>query len=463
VAALAAVAAAGAAGPRVRTISFRSPFASCVRGGQPSPGLFVGAEVEPAIAANPRDPRNLIAVYQADRWTDGAARGIAASYSRDGGATWREVPLPFSACAPRGPRSFPRASDPWISIDARGRAYALALGRGIAVATSADGGARWSRPFVLATNSGRYLMDKCTITADPARAGVAYAVWERYLLRGNAPPIESDTMLAITRDGGRSWSAPRSILRHTRAAGPLSSVVVRDPRRRRLFHLVEWQAGGVPGPDPAHETLLEVQVSRDDGRSWSAPWLIARVRTVGGNLRDPTTRRVIRSSVASFALDARSGALYAAWTDSRFTGGATDQVVLSRSADGGRTWSPPARVDGSSRRIGIIPSVAAAAGRVVVTYFAPGGSRPGLRSPFAYRLAVSPDGGRTFRASGLGAAFDLAQAPELAGDPALLVPPGLFLGDYMGLVPSKPGFVTAFVTTNPSAGNRTDVRFARLG
>lgn len=461
-AALAAVAAAGAT-PVVRTISHGTPFASCSLDGRAPPGLFVGAEVEPSLAANPRAPRNLVAVYQVDRWTNGAARGIAASFTHDGGATWREVPLPFSACAHGGLRSFARASDPWVSFDPAGRAYAIALGPGIEVSTSADGGRRWSPPKVLATNSGRYVVDKCAVTADPARANVAYAVWERYLRRSSGPPIESDTMLAITRDGGRSWSSPRVILPHGDKAGPMSSVILGDSRRKQLLHLAEWQAGGFPAPDLAHETLLELQVSRDGGRTWSPPRRIARVRTVGGDLRDPATRRVIRPSVASFGLDRRSGAMYAAWTDSRFAAGKTDQVVIARSTDGGRTWSAPARVATGAKGISIIPSVAAAGGRVAVTYFAPAARRRGLRAPFRYVLALSRDGGRTFRSTPVGAPFDLSDAPALAGDPSLLVPPGLFLGDYMGLIARRAGFATAFVTTNPVVTNRTDVRFARLG
>ena len=58
------------------------------------------------------------------------------------------------------------------------------------------------------------VLDKPTVTADPSRAGVAYAVWQQYPVAPGKPPLAGDAVLAVTRDGGRSWSAPHVILRH---------------------------------------------------------------------------------------------------------------------------------------------------------------------------------------------------------------------------------------------------------
>jgi hypothetical protein len=57
-------------------------------------------------------------------------------------------------------------------------------------------------------------------------------------------------------------------------------------------------------------------------------------------------------------------------------------------------------------------------------------------------------------------AFSLRTAPLLQGIPELAVPPGLFLGDYMGIDASDGRFHLAFVTANASNANRTDVRYA---
>ena len=95
-------------------------------------------------------------------------------------------------------------------------------------------------------------------------------------------------------------------------------------------------------------------------------------------------------------------------------------------------------------------------GSVAVTYFtvAPKASR------VTYWAARSHDAGRTFTRSEVGQEFSLADAPFLTGIPAILVPGGLFLGDYMGLAATPKGFATAFVTANPTRDNASDVRFA---
>ena len=360
-------------------VSGPSPFDGCSFGGLD--GLFANAEVEPSLAVDPRDPRRLIVAYQQDRFSTGAARGLVASRSSDGGKTWARTELPFSLCTGGQTTGWPRASDPWVSIGPDGRAYVVGLGSGVAVSTSTDGGRRWSAPVTLAANDGTYLVDKCTVTADPAQAGVAYAVWQRYLRRRNGPPIESDTLLSVTRDGGRRWSAPRLVLAHTNDTGDVASVVL-PGTRGALFHLAYRQAGGVPGPGAAHLSTLLVQRSSDGGRTWTAPRRIARIRTAAGTLRDPASGKVIRPGVASFALGS-SGRLYAVWQDSRFGGGSIDQVAFSRSADGGRTWSKPRRLDVGKRTLGVVPTVAAAGMVVAVSYYAvsPGGTAPVTRKP----------------------------------------------------------------------------------
>jgi hypothetical protein len=455
--ALVLVAATGSqgAGAPGRVVSGPSPYDGCSAGG--IDGLFANAEVEPSVAVDPHDPRRLIVAYQQDRFSTGAARGLVASRSSDGGKTWARVELPFSVCAVGQTTGWPRASDPWVSIGPDGRAYVVGLGSGIAVSTSTDGGRRWSAPETLAANDGTYLVDKCAITADPARAGVAYAVWQRYLRRPNGPPIESDTLLSVTENGGRHWSTPTLVLAHSKDTGDVASVLL-PGAGRALFHLAYRQAGGVPGPDAGHLSTLLVQRSSDDGRTWTAPRRIARIRTVGAKLRDPGSGKVIRPGVASFAMGA-GGRLYAVWQDSRFSGGTTDQVAFSGSADGGRTWSKPRRLDVGRHTLGIVPTVAAAGSVVAVSYYAVSPGR-GARDAQAW-LAVSTDAGKTFDRRAAGHSFSLGDAPLLAGDPSLLVPPGLFVGDYTGLAVHERIVYAALPTANHDSGNPTDVRVVR--
>ena len=62
--------------------------------------LYRNAEVEPWVSSNPADRRNLIAVWQQDRWSNGGAQGLLTGVSFDRGDSWRRpTPPPFSRCA----------------------------------------------------------------------------------------------------------------------------------------------------------------------------------------------------------------------------------------------------------------------------------------------------------------------------------------------------------------------------
>ena len=434
-------------------ISKPSPFRNCPDG---QLRVFVNGEVEPSIALG-RKGRRMVVVYQQDRFPDGAARGIAASFSTTGGRSWKRSVLPVGLCAlGRDPQPI-RTSDPWVSIGVDGRVYALAS---YAAVSSNDGGRTWTAPVALQRPSSTFLLDKGSLTADPERAGVAYTVWARFLRPASGPPVESDAMLSRTTDGGNTWSSPRVILEHGRGAGSISSVVLPDPRRGRLYHLAFWQVG--PEPDSAHPSKLVVQWSVDGGTTWTTPKDVASVRTVAGRAKDPSTGRQIRTEyvVPSFAFDRGSGALFAVWQDSRFASDRADQIALSSSRDGGKTWSAPVRVSRAGRQA-FVPNVAVTpAGTIGVAYYEAPVGRSQQRAPIQYWLAISRDGGRTFSHRAIGHPFSLRLAPLIDPVPELAVPPGLFLGDYMGLDSSDGRFHLAFVTANATKANRTDVRYA---
>jgi hypothetical protein len=448
---VAGVGVAAAVVPGWRTISAPTPWELCPSAG--TNGLFANAEVEPSIAVDAARPASIVAVYQQDRFSGGAARGLMAAFSRDGGAHWTRRQLPFTACADGATTGWARASDPWVSLGPDHRAYAIGLGPGVAVSTSTNGGGTWSAPVVLASNSSSAVMDKCTVTADPARAGTAYAVWQRYQIPASGPPTDGDTVLSVTHDGGRHWSAARVVLAREHMTSDIASQILVDAKRHRLYHLAYRLVGDVPGPNSV--TSLVVQTSTNGGDTWSAARELTRVRTIGGGLRDPASRKIIRPGVPSFALDPSTGKLYAAWQDSRFSGGRLDHVAFAGSADGGRTWSAPRRVDTGRGALGIIPVVDAAAGRVAVSYYAVAARRTQLW------LATSTDG-RTFARRAVGPSFAVGNAPLLAGDPTILVPPGLFLGDYTGLTIHAGRAYLAFATANAARSNPTDVRFASV-
>ena len=188
----------------LQKISRASPFADCIADRvERQPGKnYPQTEIEPYIDANPSDPRNLIVVWQQDRWSNGGARGNVSAYTTDGGATWRTVVPPKISSCTGG--EYKRATDPWVSIAPDGMAYFMSLaldpdlpsgafGRNaMLVNRSTDGGRSWSDPITLIEDpAGQFLNDKNSITADDTDPRFAYAVWDRLRAFDIPPPSES--------------------------------------------------------------------------------------------------------------------------------------------------------------------------------------------------------------------------------------------------------------------------------
>src|SRR3954468_12030476 len=151
-------------------------------------------EIEPSIAVNPANPKNVVTVYQEGRIADGgdATNGFATSF--DGGRTWRSGELPGLTTYPGQGGTFERASDAVVAFGPGNVAYANSLvfdfnkdeglRSGIAVNVSKDGGLHWSPPVLLQDDMIGGLNDKNWIVVDTSDApghhkGRVYVVWDR--------------------------------------------------------------------------------------------------------------------------------------------------------------------------------------------------------------------------------------------------------------------------------------------
>lgn len=128
-AALVVAAIAAGAGPIVA--SGPSPFSGCTADDataqqqQLGSTLYMNAEPEMRSTINPTSSSNIVGAYQQDRWNDGGARGLVASWSKDGGQTWHPVALPGDSKCSGG--NYDRASDPWVSFAPNGDLYSISL------------------------------------------------------------------------------------------------------------------------------------------------------------------------------------------------------------------------------------------------------------------------------------------------------------------------------------------------
>ena len=122
--------------------------------------------------------------------------------------------------------------------------------------------------------------------------------------------------------------------------------------------------------------FVRVLRSTDKGDTWSGPYDIARLGTIGNT--DPETGDPVRTGdiIPDIAVDPANGRLYAVWQDASFNNNQADAIAFSQSLDGGLTWSPAIKVNATPTTIPIgnqqafTPSVDVSAnGAVAVTYY----------------------------------------------------------------------------------------------
>jgi hypothetical protein len=462
------------------TVSSTNPYANCSNAGQPGTN-YPDAEVEPQVAVNPHSADNIIGVWQQDRWSNGGAHGLLAGFSTDGGKTWGESQLPFSGCAhnpildPFTGAPYNRASDPWVSIGPDGTAYTVGLlatnttagvsggnnDTGVATVTSTDGGASWDNPRLIKSDKGtspvfeftQFFNDKESITADPIHAGTAYVVWDRTKAPSHSPDaalrahaFRGPTWFSKTNDGGKTWTGTRAIFDPGQNSQTIGNVIVVDPKTGVLYDFFEnFQTTGSPKFTPRGSSVGFIS-SSDGGTTWSGPTTVAAQQFVTDT--DPNTGAALRTGegLPSVAIDASTGQLYVVWSDSRFTGGTINQIVISTSKDGGKTWTAPAVISKVTGRPAFTPTVAVnSAGVVGVTYYdlrnLPAGDTTTL--PTDYWFTASFDKGKSFGdETHVAGSFDMLKAPNAGG---------FFVGDYEALGVNGAAFLPFFVQAEPSS------------
>jgi BNR repeat-like domain len=460
-----------------------SPFAGCTAdnvAGQPGRN-FPNSEVEPWIDVNPTNPNNVVGIYQQDRWSNGGARGLVASVSTNGGASFTQVVIPkVSACS--GNLAYARATDPWLSFSPNGDLYAMSLSlsadlrrSAMLVSKSSDGGVTWGDPATLIDETSDFnLNDKNSLTADPNDSDFVYAVWDRIRhpsqkelsLEGpnfnalHAFSFRSDIMFSRTTDGGKSWEPARAIFRPKENVFTVGNqiAVLPDGTLVDAFFLIRG-SGVQPSTNQYREAVI---VSTNKGETWSEPIIVDK--HVVALVSDPDTGQAHRTGdiIPDVAVDKKTGAMYLVWQDGRFTGRAA--IALSKSTDGGRTWSTPIKVNqtpllGNLNDQAFTPSVHVAAdGTAGVSYYDFRNNTAGGGTDTDHFL-VHCHAACTSAASWVGnetrvtpASFDSRRAPFARG---------FFLGDYVGLDNIGKRFTPFFTQT--TATDPANEYFATVG
>ncbi len=375
--------------------------------------------VETAVAINPVDPDNFLAVSLARR------SGNRAYVSRDAGKSWRTTGVQNPDGRVQG--------DDAVVFDSQGVAYHSYIhfvgiresrpqraANGIYLRTSRDGGSTWQTPLAVVDhiNTVEPFEDKPWLAVDTSpdspHRGNLYLAWTRFDAYGDpSPECRTRIVFARSQDGGSSFDMPFAI---SDAAGNC-----RDDD--------DTVEGAVPSVGPEGQVYIAWAGPRglEFDRSLDGGWTFTRDRVISDNpggwdMPIPGLERCNGMPVTAVDLSGgrHRGSIYVNWIDQRF---GDPDVFLIHSRDSGQTWSSPLRVNddpvGNGRtQFFTWLAVDPIDGSVNAAFFDRSRTQGNLTG---LTLARSTDGGLTFVNHPVAIdAFDCCD-------------PDLFFGDYIGL------------------------------
>jgi hypothetical protein len=424
----------------LRHVSGPSPFAAGCPGAAFDATMVTGQEVEPSIAVNPRNPRNIVGAWKQDVGPDSTRSDLIGS-SSDGGRTWKRSTIPELSKCTGGTAD--GASDPWVSVGVDGTAYFTALAphfqgatplSAVVASRSRDGGRTWRTPTTISPPADGN--ETPAITASPRRAGRAYEVWADF--------ATAAIKFARTNDRGATWSSPVVVDPSIPDALDLVPRLVVLPHGTlvTVFARAEFAAG---------VGKVYATRSRDGGRTWTAPveLLAQPIET----FFDPETGEELPQPQFPNVAVAPDGSVYV--TVEGNTSASAGAVAVSRSRDGGASWT---RV--TSPGVGAYafePAIAVDAhGTVAITWYDLRNGRPGDAALSGdVWFASSRDRGLSWRETHVAGPTDL-RTGALARQNRF--------GEYQGLAATgRRGFAAIFTLAAPFATDGpTDIFVARL-
>lgn len=357
-----------------------------------------GATWEASIASDPANP--LRVVTNATKHLQGRKGFIETHYSHDGGRTWTNAGA-MHLTATNG-RTFDGSGDPVIVADRAGRFHAVFIvssglgpyvATGLAASRSEDGGATWSQPVLITEivwPPGVFTYafdDKQWLTVDNSGGphdGTLYVHWQR--MEKLQVGARSEWLLSKSTDQGRTWSEPRATVAPEIGGAALLEI---GPNSELYLGHNSGQRGG-----------YVFQTSLDGGETFSEPVLMAR-HTAPGPQAPPRRYFAYPRLHVDRSYGAHRGNIYfiSQTAGTAPNGRRVPVAAVSRSTDGGRTWSQPRAVTAPGNGDALFPmgDVDQRTGELVVVWFDRRDDET-ARTARVYATR-SRDGGETFESA----------------------------------------------------------------
>ena len=360
---------------------------------------------EPSIFISPVHPDTMI-----------AASNIANYYlSYDAGYTWSAHTLTST---------FGVWGDPVIIADTLGHFYFFHLSNPpsgnwidrIVCQKTTNGGATWNNGSHFGLN-GSKAQDKHWVVVD-RNTNILYATWTEFDSYGStSTSCKSKIMFSKSIDGGNTWTAALKI----------------NETDGNCIDSDETTEGAVPAIGPNGEIYvswagpdgLVFDKSIDGGLTWLANDIFVDGFAYGWDLDIPGIGRANGMPITKCDLSGgpNHGTIYINWAD-QSNGLENTDIWLSKSTNGGNTWSSPERVNQDNTQTHQFftwMDIDQSTGYLYFVYY---DRRAYTNNQTDVYLAYSVDGGETFK-------------EEKISDSPFLPTPGIFFGDYNNINVNK--------------------------
>ena len=241
---------------------------------------------------------------------------------------------------------------------------------GIGLNISGDGGKQWADPVSIVKKSPFHILDRAWLAIDPHQPKRLYVAYFDLDLDGffadtvasaRCPNLQREAIeLISSNDGGRTWSTPSIVREDCDVLDPNTGVFIgrNEPFAPQVGvggdgnAVVAYTVFLGVGPQAGTETL-NFRRSTNQGKSFNAEVVVSNIVPSGdvGRLQGDIVDLPAPALAVDSSKKTGKDIVYVAWTDGRDNPqvdviGPTGtynfgDVVLSRSTDGGSTWSAP--------------------------------------------------------------------------------------------------------------------------